>query len=109
MPTPRHCRAGRSRKASASFGTPAIVSIRELAAVYHQYRTGYVKTLHLRCATPAHPPIGRGAHFCTSSFEVFGSGYIGEGDFWKFGLIFGLIYFAGLLVIVRPWQQVIGS
>jgi citrate:succinate antiporter/L-tartrate/succinate antiporter len=27
----------------------------------------------------------------------FGSGYIGKGDFWKFGLIFGLIYFAGLL------------
>ena len=25
----------------------------------------------------------------------FGSGYIGKGDFWKFGLIFGVIYFAG--------------
>ena len=29
----------------------------------------------------------------------FGSGYIGKRDFWKFGLIFGVIYFAGLLVI----------
>ena len=25
----------------------------------------------------------------------YGSGYIGKGDFWKFGLIFGVIYFAG--------------
>jgi len=38
----------------------------------------------------------------------FGSGYIGKGDFWKFGLIFGLIYFAGLLVVVLPWLQVLG-
>src|SRR5439155_836872 len=38
----------------------------------------------------------------------FGSGYIGKGDFWKFGLIFGLIYFAGLLVIVLPWLQLLG-
>jgi citrate:succinate antiporter/L-tartrate/succinate antiporter len=37
----------------------------------------------------------------------FGSGYIGKGDFWKFGLIFGLIYFVGLLVIVLPWLQII--
>jgi citrate:succinate antiporter/L-tartrate/succinate antiporter len=37
----------------------------------------------------------------------FGSGYIGKADFWKFGLIFGLIYFAGLLLIVRPWLLVI--
>jgi len=35
----------------------------------------------------------------------FGSGYIGKRDFWKFGLIFGVIYFAGLLVIVLPWLQ----
>jgi anion transporter len=35
----------------------------------------------------------------------FGSGYIGKSDFWKFGLIFGLIYFAGLLVIVLPWLR----
>ena len=38
----------------------------------------------------------------------FGSGYIGKGEFWKFGLIFGLIYFAGLLLIVMPWLQLIG-
>ena len=37
----------------------------------------------------------------------YGSGYIGKGDFWKFGLIFGLIYFAGLLIIVLPWLQVV--
>ena len=36
----------------------------------------------------------------------FGSGYIGKGQFWTFGLIFGLIYFAGLLLIVLPWLQV---
>ena len=37
----------------------------------------------------------------------YGSGYIGKRDFWKFGLIFGVIYFAGLLVIVLPWLQMI--
>ena len=37
----------------------------------------------------------------------YGSGYIGKGDFWKFGLIFGVIYFAGLLLIVMPWLQVV--
>lgn len=33
----------------------------------------------------------------------YGSGYIGRTDFWKYGLIFGLIYFAGLIGIVYPW------
>src|SRR5208283_791132 len=37
----------------------------------------------------------------------YGSGYIEKGDFWKFGLIFGLIYFTGLLVIVLPWLGMI--
>ena len=37
----------------------------------------------------------------------YGSGYIGKGDFWKFGLIFGVIYFAGLLLIVMPWLRVV--
>lgn len=37
----------------------------------------------------------------------FGSGYIGKADFWKFGLIFGLIYFAGLLLVVMPWLLLI--
>jgi anion transporter len=39
----------------------------------------------------------------------YGSGYIGKSDFWKFGLIFGVLYFAGLLVIVLPWLRLIGS
>jgi hypothetical protein len=34
--------AGRRRKSSASFGTP-VVSLRELAAVHHKSRTGYVR------------------------------------------------------------------
>ena len=38
----------------------------------------------------------------------FSSGYIGRSDFWKFGLIFGIVFFAGLLLIVRPWLQMIG-
>jgi L-tartrate/succinate antiporter len=37
----------------------------------------------------------------------YGSGFIGKGTFWKFGLIFGVIYFAGLLVIVMPWLGII--
>jgi citrate:succinate antiporter/L-tartrate/succinate antiporter len=36
----------------------------------------------------------------------FGSGYIGKGQFWGFGLIFGMLYFAGLLLIVWPWLRV---
>ncbi len=37
----------------------------------------------------------------------YGSGYIGRGEFWKLGLIFGVVYFAGLLVIVLPWLQML--
>ena len=37
----------------------------------------------------------------------YGSGYIGKGDFWKFGLIFGVIYFVGLLLIVMPWLKMV--
>lgn len=37
----------------------------------------------------------------------YGSGFIGKSDFWKFGLIFGLVYFAGLLCIVMPWLAMI--
>jgi len=33
----------------------------------------------------------------------FGSGYIERRDFWTFGFVFGLTYFAGLLLIVGPW------
>ena len=38
----------------------------------------------------------------------FSSGYIGRGDFWKFGLIFGIVFFAGLLLIVMPWLRIVG-
>jgi citrate:succinate antiporter/L-tartrate/succinate antiporter len=38
----------------------------------------------------------------------YGSGFIGKGDFWKFGLIFGVLYFAGLLAIVFPWLRMSG-
>jgi anion transporter len=37
----------------------------------------------------------------------YGSGFIDKGEFWKFGLIFGLVFFAGLLVIVMPWLDMI--
>jgi len=37
----------------------------------------------------------------------FGSGYIGKRDFWKFGLIFGLLYFVGLIGVVYPWLGMI--
>ncbi len=35
----------------------------------------------------------------------FGSGYIDKRDFWVFGLIFGVVYFAGLILIVLPWLR----
>jgi citrate:succinate antiporter/L-tartrate/succinate antiporter len=37
----------------------------------------------------------------------FGSGFIGKSDFWKFGLIFGVVYFAGIIAIVYPWLEMI--
>lgn len=37
----------------------------------------------------------------------YGSGYIGKGQFWGFGLTFGLLYFAGLLLIVLPWLAMV--
>ena len=33
----------------------------------------------------------------------YGSGYIGKSEFWKLGLIYGVIYFTGMLVILMPW------
>ncbi|MGE5264036.1 MAG: DASS family sodium-coupled anion symporter [Acidobacteriota bacterium] len=33
----------------------------------------------------------------------YGSGFISRTDFWKLGLIFGLIFFAGLIIIGAPW------
>lgn len=35
----------------------------------------------------------------------FGSGFIAKTDFWKFGLIFGVVYFIGLIGVVLPWLQ----
>lgn len=37
----------------------------------------------------------------------YGSGYIGKGQFWGFGLTFGVLYFAGLLLIVLPWLAMV--
>ena len=37
----------------------------------------------------------------------FSSGYIGRSEFWRFGLIFGVVFFVGLLVIVLPWLEII--
>ncbi len=37
-----------------------------------------------------------------------GGEHIGRSQFWKFGLIFGIVFFAGLLLIVLPWLQLIG-
>ena len=37
----------------------------------------------------------------------FGSGYIGRAQFWKLGLWFGLVYFAGLVLVVYPWLIVL--
>ena len=33
----------------------------------------------------------------------FGSGYIGKAEFWKLGLIFGIVYFVGLIGVLMPW------
>ena len=33
----------------------------------------------------------------------FGSGYVARGDFWKLGLIFGVLFFVALLGIGTPW------
>ena len=33
----------------------------------------------------------------------YGSGYVGKREFWKLGLIFGGLYFVGLLAILLPW------
>lgn len=37
----------------------------------------------------------------------YSSGFIGKGQFWKFGLIFGAVYFVGLLTVVLPWLEII--
>ena len=34
---------------------------------------------------------------------------LGKGNFRKFGLVDNLTFFAGLLIIVLPWLEVIGT
>jgi hypothetical protein len=71
--------AGRGRKSRATFGTPAIVSLRQPAAVCHKYRTGQVRTLRLRRTAesandfPRIRPQAGQAHFRAPSFDIFAS------------------------------------
>ena len=37
----------------------------------------------------------------------YGSGYVSRGDFWKLGLITGLVFLAALLAIGGPWLLVV--
>jgi di/tricarboxylate transporter len=37
----------------------------------------------------------------------FASGYITRGDFWKLGLVFGLIFLGSLLVVGVPYLSII--
>jgi L-tartrate/succinate antiporter len=38
----------------------------------------------------------------------YGSGYIPAKDFWRLGAIFGLIFFAALMLVGVPWMAMIG-
>jgi L-tartrate/succinate antiporter len=38
----------------------------------------------------------------------YGSGYLPAKDFWRLGAIFGLIFFAALMLIGVPWMAMIG-
>ena len=38
----------------------------------------------------------------------FASGFISRGDFWRLGLIFGLLYLGALLLIGVPWLMAVG-
>ena len=37
----------------------------------------------------------------------YGSGFIGKSAFWLYGLLFGLLYFFGLIFVVRPWLEML--
>ena len=37
----------------------------------------------------------------------YGSGYITTRDYWRLGLIFGVIFFVALIVIGLPWIDAI--
>jgi len=66
-----------------------------------------VPTLTLRCLYSL-GLMGEISPFATGPAPMyFGGGYIGKRDFWKFGLVFGVVYFAGLIVIVYPWLELI--
>jgi L-tartrate/succinate antiporter len=38
----------------------------------------------------------------------YASGFLGRGDFWRLGLIFGLIFLGALLLIGVPWLTMLG-
>ena len=38
----------------------------------------------------------------------FGAGYISRGAFWALGLVFGLVFFATLLIVGVPWLRLLG-
>src|ERR1043166_5303086 len=67
----------RGRKSSSSFGTPAIVLLRELAAITHKHRTGHVgrffggKPQNRIGDFPRVRPSAEQAHFRAVSFQVF--------------------------------------
>jgi len=48
-----------------------------------------------------------GSEACGSSRGESSSACIDRSEFWKFGLIFGVVFFTGLLVIVFPWLQIV--
>ncbi len=37
----------------------------------------------------------------------YGSGYIASRDYWRLGLVFGVIFIAALVVIAVPWLALI--
>jgi len=38
----------------------------------------------------------------------YGSGYIPAKDYWRLGAIFGVVFFAALLLLGVPWMAMIG-
>jgi L-tartrate/succinate antiporter len=37
----------------------------------------------------------------------FGSGYVARAQFWKLGLIFGVLFFVALIAIGTPWLMLL--
>ncbi|MEM2037210.1 MAG: anion permease, partial [Candidatus Caldarchaeum sp.] len=51
-----------------------------------------------------HGIMGVISPYATGPAPIFyGSGYIKSSEFWRLGLVFGLLYIAALLVIGIPW------